>query len=90
MRGDLRFQLMGPWPVCGGALTIPAGMLLSTDLAAGVPNFVYQGMILTEPLPINVMALDQPSADQLAAWYSDQLYRLFALPPAVIKPPGNV
>ena len=84
-QGDLKFQLMGPWPVNGGQWVIPTGAVLETNLAEGDPHFRWHNQPLTEPLPINVMALDQPSADVLSSWYPDQLYRLFALAPAVIR-----
>jgi hypothetical protein len=88
MRGDLSFLLTSDWPIEGGRFVIPRGTILSTDLAAGVANFVWQGMVLPEPLPIDVQAQDQESADQLVKWYPGQLERLLAVAPAVIRKPG--
>jgi hypothetical protein len=49
------FQLLHPWPINGGALTVPAGTILDTE-----GDWTYLGTALPSPmkLPLYTMALD--------------------------------
>jgi hypothetical protein len=89
----MQFQLLGDWPIVRG-LTIPAATILS-----GLPP-VWNGITLTLPLPINVIALDNAAATQMLTWYNgtffigspatyvaDQRYRLIFGPAVTIPHP---
>lgn len=66
----MMFQLMGPWPVNGGALTVPAG----TFIDGNDPQWC--GMRLPSVMPIDAKALDQDAYNALLRWYSGFAYRL--------------
>jgi hypothetical protein len=58
----MRWQLLGDWPVQGGARLLPAGSILGDG---GIPP-------PTTPLPINAMALDTDGALALAMAYNER------------------
>ncbi len=59
-----RYQLTGHgWPIEGGAKLVPVGTILDTE------DWTWNGTTLPWPPPVNAMALDQESYDELARHY---------------------
>jgi hypothetical protein len=86
----MRFQLTGDWPGPGNNY-LPAGTVIDTDSPAFAWLPWRQMGDYTFPIvPLTVVALDQAAADALAVAYPDQLHRLMAAPPAVIRKLINV
>jgi hypothetical protein len=59
----MRFQLLGDWPINGGATLIPQGAMM--DRA----DWKWNGFQLPWPPPINAMALDNEAYDELLKHY---------------------
>jgi hypothetical protein len=57
------WQLNGPWPICGGRILVPASAIL--DRA----SWVFNGIDLPYPPPIEAVALDQAAFDELLKFY---------------------
>lgn len=93
----MMFQLLGDWPVNGGAMVVPIGTVLEWDpdpeaaRLAGLPTAPkWRGEVLPLPMPPNAKCLDQEAYDAMVRWYaphSDQLIRTFHYSPNV-KPKG--
>jgi len=58
-----RYQLTGAWPIEGGAKLVPVGTILDTE------DWTWNGATLPWLPPVNAMALDQESYDELAGHY---------------------
>ena len=92
----MKFQLLGDWPVSGGAMVVPAGTTIEYDpdpeaaRLAGIGTApMYLGTVLPLPMPLNAKAMDQAAFDQMVAWYepiSDQLIRTLQYDRSNVKP----
>ena len=93
----MMFQLLGDWPVNGGAMLVPAGTVIEWEADAERARLAelpstpqWRGQTLPLPMPLNARCLDQEAFDAMVGWYepqSDQLVRLLQYSPNV-KPKG--
>ena len=95
----MKFQLLGDWPIKGGAMVIPVGSTI--EYVAGAPSATvvtepwavgaqFNGTPVPIPLPLNAKCLDQEAYGAMVRWYepqSDQLLRVLQYSPDV-KPKG--
>ncbi len=80
----MKFQLLGAWPVNGGAVLVPAGTIL--DRA----DWTWLGIRLPWPPPINAMALNQEAYDQLLQHHRHEAHRLMTPAGSTINRHGDL
>ena len=63
----MKFRLLEPWPIKGGAMLVPPGTVLDTD------EWSFNGVPLPKALPITAMPLDYQSHIEMRKWHPEHL-----------------
>jgi len=78
----MRWQLLGDWPIAGGARLIPAATVITSGEAPGYQTLPIED--LPTPLPIDVtIALDTDAALAMCNWYPRSMWHRLLLGPGV-------